>query len=200
MGDDKHIAFKERLLELLYNWVPLTPSFRISLKALLHLQHENPKTILLNPPKHASRAWFSLDCFVVAYTYDESGNLNVVRIYMPNDIFTDLSSFFQDRPAKLKLTIIQGNELLYIKKEDFNTLKIFPETFDLVQHIMLVEQDLEAWRVWIMTLKDEQKVHEFSLRYPMNLLPNHLCASFLQMTQSRYSAEKAFCNRSDWNS
>lgn len=95
--------------------------------------------------------------------------------------------------------VIEGEDLLYIKKEDFNILKPYPETFDLVQYVMLLEQEIEAWRVWIMTLKDEQKIEQFSSRYPMNRLPNHICASFLQMTPSRYSAEKAQFNRNNRN-
>jgi len=199
MGHDKHAVFKARLLDLLDSWVPLSISFRIKLKELLHIQKESSKAILLSPPDHATKAWFCVNIYVAGYTYNESGDLNVVRIYKPNDVFTDLPSFFQDKPAKLKLIVIQGEELLYFKKEDFYILKSFPETFDLVQHVMIMEQDLEAWRVWIMTLKDGQKIQQFSQHYPINLLPNHICASFLQMTPSRYSAEKALYNRSDRN-
>ena len=199
MDEERHTVLTNKLLDMLYSWVPLSTSFRIALRDLLYLQLENPKAVLLNPPDHAIKAWFSANCYVAAYAYSESGDLNVVRIYMPNDIFTDLFSFFQDKPAKLKLMVIQGEELLYIRKEDFSALKLFPETFDLVQYVMLMEQDLEAWRVWIMTLKAEQKVQQFSLHYPMYLLPNHICASFLQMTPAKYCVEKALCNRNDRN-
>ncbi|PYF74568.1 hypothetical protein B0O44_10313 [Pedobacter nutrimenti] len=199
MEDDRRTIYINRLLDVLYNWVPFSVSFRVALKELLFIQQENPKAVFLDPPDYAIRAWFSANCFIAGYAYNESGNLNVVRIYMPNDIFTDLTSFFQNKPTKLKLVVIKGEDLLYIKKEDFNSLKPFPETFDLVQFVMLMEQEIEAWRVWIMTLKDEQKVQHFAQRYPINLLPNHIGASFLQMTPSRYCAEKAVYNRNNRN-
>ena len=197
MESDRYKVHIDRLLDILYGWVPFSVTFRVALADLLRGQNETPKSLLLTPPEYAIRAWFSINCYVVAYAYNESGDLNVVRIYMPDDIFTDLNSFFQNKPAKLRLMIIQGEDLLFIKKEGFNTLKSFPETFDLVQYVMLMEQEIEAWRVWIMTLKDEQKIEQFSLRYPMNQLPNHICASFLQMTPSRYSAAKANFNRNN---
>jgi hypothetical protein len=199
MDGDKHIVLTNRMLDVLYKWVPLSASFRIALRDLMNLQQESPKAILLNPPDHAVKAWFSVNCYVAAYTFDADGGQHVVRIYMPDDAFTDLFSFFQDKPSRLRLVVIQGEELLYLKKEDFNSLRLFPETFDLVQYVMLMEQELEAWRVWIMTLKAEQKVQQFSLRYPMYLLPNHICASFLQMTAAKYCVEKALCNRNDRN-
>lgn len=194
-NESRHTVHINQLLDILYHWVPITASFRNSLVALLHQQQEKPKAILLNQVAHANKIWFSINCYVAAYTYNQSGEMQVARIYMPNNLFTDLPSFLQDKPAKLKLVVIQGTELLYIKKEDFSRLKQFPETFDLVQHVMFMEQEIETWRVWIMTLKDEQKVQQFSLCYPMNLLPNHICASFLQMTPAKYCIEKAACNR-----
>jgi len=199
MEDDRRTRYINRLLDVLYEWVPFSVSFRIALKELLFIQPENSKAVILDPPGYAIRAWFSVNCFIAGYSYNESGNLNVVRIYMPDNIFTDLASFFQNKPAKLKFIVIQGEELLYIKKEDFSSIKMFPETVDLVQYVMLKEQELEAWRVWIMTLKDGQKIEQFALHYPMNILPNHICASFLQMTSSRYCAEKSLYNRNHRN-
>ncbi|RQO79073.1 hypothetical protein DBR40_04965 [Pedobacter sp. KBW01] len=199
MEDDRRTRYINRLLDVLYKWVPFSVSFRVALKELLFIQQENPKAVFLDPPDYAIRAWFSINCFIAGYSYNESGNLNVVRIYMPDNIFTDLASFFQNKPAKLKFVVIQGEELLYIKKEDFSSIKMFPETVDLVQYVMLNEQELETWRVWIMTLKDGQKIEQFALHYPMNMLPNHICASFLQMTPSRYCAEKSLYNRNHRN-
>lgn len=195
MDTESHSVYANRLLDVLYSWVPLTVSFRTALKALLRSQRVGTRAILLNPPDHALKGWFSVNCFIVAYAYDEGGNQHVERIYMPDDVFTDLFSFFQNKPARLKFVVIQGEEMLFIKKEDFKLLRAYAETVDLVQHVMLKEHALESWRAWIMTLKDDHKVHQFSLHYPINLLPNHVCASFLQMTPSRFSAEKARFNR-----
>lgn len=195
MAQDRHIAYTNRLLEVLSSWVPLSVSFRVALKEKISIHVVAPKRIILDPPEHVKGAWFSLDCFVVGYGLDKAGEVSVSRIYKPNHIFTDLPSFFQHKPSKLKLVIIDGEELLYFKKEDFDGFKIFPETFDLVQYLMFLEQEVEAWRGWLMTLRDEHKVLEFSFRYPIYLLPNNVCASFLQMTASRFSAEKANLGR-----
>ena len=184
-----------RLLDLLYSWVPLSASFRLAIKPMLQLQHVQARTILLDPPSHALKVWFSVDCFVAAYAYDEGGQEHVERIYMPNNLFTDLFSFFQSKPSRLKLVVIEGEEMLFIKWEDFKLLKTFAETADIVQYGMLKEHELESWRAWVMTLTDSQKVYQFSLHYPIHLLPNHICASFLQMTASRFSAEKARLTR-----
>lgn len=191
MVQDRHIAYTNRLLEVLNSWVPLSVSFRLALKEKIGIQPVAARQVILDPPEHVKGAWFSLDCFIVGYGPNNMGDVSVSRIYQPNHIFTDLPSFFQHKPSHLKLVIVDGSELLYFKKEDFDGFKEFTETFDLVQHLMFLEQEIEAWRGWLMTLRDGQKVREFGLRYPIYLLPNHICASFLQMTASRFSAEKA---------
>lgn len=191
MGEDQDNSYANRLLDQLYGWVPLSVSFRLALRELIKLQREFPKSIIIDSSQHAKRMWYSLDSFVVGYDYTRGNGQKVTRIYLPGDVFTDLSSFFQNKPAKLKLVILQGGDLLYVTRADFNGLRQYAEGFDLIQHLMLLEQELESWRGWIMTLRDEQKVAEFNQRYPMYLLPNHICASFLQMTPSRYSAVKA---------
>jgi hypothetical protein len=184
-----------RLLDVLYSWVPLSASFRIALKGIIYSQRVQVRTILLEPPAHSLKVWFNVDCFIAAYAYDEGGQEHVERIYMPNHLFTDLFSFFQNKPSRLKFIVIEGEEMLFIKSEDFKLLKTFAETTDIVQYAMLKEHELETWRTWIMTLNDCEKVHQFSLHYPIHLLPNHICASFLQMTPSRFSAEKARLTR-----
>jgi hypothetical protein len=184
-----------RLLDILYSWVPLSASFRIALKGLIYSQRVQAKTILLEPPAHALKGWFSVDCFIAAYAYDGGGQEHVERIYLPNDLFTDLFSFFQNKPSRLKLIVIEGEEMLFIKLEDFRLLKTFTEMVEIVQYAMLKEHELESWRAWVMTLNDRQKVYQFSLHYPVHLLPNHICASFLQMTPSRFSAEKGRLTR-----
>ncbi|RZM23421.1 MAG: hypothetical protein EOO88_26210 [Pedobacter sp.] len=190
MEGDRFDKAVDRLLEMLYRWAPLSASFRIALKDRLYLQKVKPKSVLLELGGHAKRIWYSLDCTVIGYDYTRGSGEYVNRIYLPGDIFTDLNSFFQLKATTSKLVVVQGMELLCIGREEFSALKSFDEGFDLMQQIMLTEHDLQVWRGWIMTLRDEQKVREFNSRYPMYHLPNHICASFLQMTPSRFSAIK----------
>lgn len=190
---EKHNLDKavESLLDRLYHWAPLSASFRMLLKEKIGVQQQVAKSILLDQGAHAKRIWYSVDCIVIGYDYGRGSSEYVNRIYLPGDIFTDLGSFFHLTATKSKLLVLQGSELLYIGRENFSELRIYPEGFDLMQQLMLREHDLQVWRGWLMALRDEQKVKEFGVIFPIYQIPNHIAASFLQMTPSRFSAIKA---------
>lgn len=191
MGGDRFDKSVESLLDMLYQWSPFSASFRMLLKKMVSLQTASPKSVLLDQGAHAKRIWYSLDCIVIGYDYSRGSGEFVSRIYLPGDIFTDLNGFFQSSASNSKLVVLQGSDLLYIGRESFSELRLYPEGFDLMQHLMLKEHGLQVWIGWLMTLRDEHKVKEFGLRYPIYQIPNHVSASFLQMTPSRFSAIKA---------
>ncbi|MNL67474.1 hypothetical protein D3C87_1920630 [compost metagenome] len=95
----------------------------------------------------------------------------------------------------MKYKVISEGRMLFMKKIDYLKLKKYSETAELVQLIMLNEQEVEIWRTKIMGMGDEAKIAEFAKVYPMNKLPNNICASFLQMTEPNYSTSKGLYNR-----
>ncbi|WP_124580202.1 Crp/Fnr family transcriptional regulator [Pedobacter sp. KBW06] len=185
----------DTLLEYLNLMVPISPSFRREIRSMLTQHSFIGKHLLVNPGTYVNRAWFNVDGFVIASLVEENGTERVIRIYQPWQIFTDMFSFLKSRPSTLKFSVITKCTLLVIQRSDYETLKIYPETQDLFSNIMWEEQKIEIFRTRLMTLTDQSKVIEFASVYPINKLPNKVCASFLKMTESRFSIAKAKFNR-----
>lgn len=185
----------DMLLDVLHAMVPVSPSFRLDLKQMMAFQPHSVKEPLLEFSAYALRAWFNVDAIIVGMIEDDKQDEIVVRIITGNYIFTDLRGFFQNTPSRMKYKVIAEGKLLFLKKIDFLRLKKYEETAELVQFIMLAEQEIESWRTKVMGMGDEAKVAEFAKLYPMNHLPNNICASFLQMTEPNYSTAKGNYNR-----
>lgn len=183
------------LLEILHDMAPVSQSFRIEIKQMMAFQPNSVKTPLLEFSAYALRAWFNVDAVIVGIVEDDKDDEVVVRIITGAHIFTDLPSFFKNTPSRMKYKVISEGRMLFMKKIDYLKLKKYSETAELVQLIMLNEQEVEIWRTKIMGMGDEAKIAEFAKVYPMNKLPNNICASFLQMTEPNYSTAKGLYNR-----
>lgn len=182
------------LLTLLSSWTSLSPQFRRELNKSLALQHVNAKQELIAIGKHLQQAWYSVDCWVAEFRITEDGREEVSAIHSPNTIFTDINSFLTGDTSHQSFTVINGTQLISIKKQQFNQLRIYPETPLLLERYFLAQHQTDQWRLDLMYLSDRQKFNRFAAKYPVNQLPGKLCASFLRMTPSRYSAAKKFHN------
>jgi len=184
-----------QLLEALHSMFPLSTGFAITLPPLMHPQHGSHKQELLIPPARAVFAWFILDGIVIALEEDQNGTEQVIRIYLPGSIFTDLRSFLNDKRSTIRLVVIGDAELMYISRKDYKThMEPFAETHKLVEHILFLEQEIESVRTRLMSLSERERIKEFARIYPMNKLPNISAASFLQMSEANYCREKARYN------
>jgi CRP-like cAMP-binding protein len=184
-----------QLLDALGSMFPLSTGFSITLPPLMHPQSGNHKQELLIPPNRATFAWFILEGIVIAVEPDQNGIEQVIRIYLPGSIFTDFRSFLNDKRSTIRLVAIGDINLMYISREDFkNHMEPFPETHKLVEHILFLEQELEAVRTRLMALIERERIKEFARIYPMNKIPNVSAASFLQMSEANYCREKARYN------
>lgn len=183
------------LLALLSNWTELSTSFRRELSESMELQQVYPKQQLNYSGRHLNHAWFSIDCWVAAHRISEGGRAEVSAIYPPISIFTDISSFLRGETSHQQLAVISGRKLLRIDRQHFNLMRSHSETALLLEHYLLDQQHHNQWRLDLMSLSDTQKFNSFAAVYPTNHLPGNICASFLRMTPSRYSAVKTLYNR-----
>lgn len=186
-------------LQLLHSMVPISPGFRMDMRPMMEIQSHSIKEPLLEISSYVQCAWFNVNAVIIAITEDEKFNEIVVRIITGESVFTDLRSFFQGKPSRLRFKVITEGTILMIKRNEFKKLKKYAETEELVQHIMLMENEIEVWRTRVMGMSDEQKIIEFAKKYPINRLPNNYCASFLQMTIPNYCTEKGLYNKRDRN-
>lgn len=179
----------DQLLMSLSAITPLSPAYKQAIKQSNNVQPFDVNLPLLNPFSITNLSWYNVDTYVIVSEIGENGAEKVVRIVLPGQIFTDLQSFFKSEPSNLKFIPIKEGNILVMEKADYKELEIFDETREIVHSIMLSEQLRESWRAKIMALNDEDKVKEFVLIYPIDELPAFYCASFLNMTELRYSEE-----------
>lgn len=184
------------LLALLNTWFPISQSFKQELTKKMQLQPVKAKQLLNFSGKHINHAWFNVDCWIIEQRITETGKEEISAIYGPNTIVTDITSFLKGETSHRQLIVINGSTLLKIDRKHFNLLRSYPETPLLLEHYLLLKQASEQWRLDLMLLPDNQKFNLFAAHYPINQLPGKLCASFLRMTPSRYSAAKKLYNRS----
>lgn len=183
------------LLSLLYSRHPISSNFRMELTQLLDHQQVKPKQQLCNYGNHVTNIWYSVDCWIVAFQYFPFTNEEVIAIYPPSSIFTEPQSFLLQKPSEQRLMVLEGKHLLYISRSAFTSLGKLPETQHLLVHSLLLGHQESQWRISLMAMNNIQKVDEFAKRYPINQLPGTIVASFLRMTQSSYSSERAKYNR-----
>lgn len=183
------------LLSYLNSLSATSPSFGFTLSYLIYPQIGTHKQLLHIPPERAVFAWFLLSGLVAASILGKNGKEVVLRIYQPGMIFSDINSFLYNTVSKIKLTVIGEADLQYIKKKDFDEKILpFPETKELIQHIILLEQELDLQRGLLISLSEEERFNEFASSYPMNQIPNITGASFTNMTTSAYCKFKAIWN------
>ncbi|MFN0256768.1 hypothetical protein E6A44_014355 [Pedobacter ureilyticus] len=162
----------------------------------MQLQLVSARQQLNTSGRHLLHAWYSVDCWVTEQRLTEAGKSEVSAIYGPNTIFTDINSFLKGETSHKQLIVIHGSTLLKIDRQQFNLLRAYPETPLLLEHYLLLKQASDQWRLDLLALPDYQKFNRFASSYPVGQLPGILCASFLRMTPSRYSAAKKLYNRS----
>ncbi|MFN0293481.1 Crp/Fnr family transcriptional regulator [Pedobacter helvus] len=185
----------QSLTYLLGIWTPLSSNFKEDLKRYLQLQHVKPKQQLISIGIHLNNAWYSMDCWACAIHILPNGREEVTAIYAPNEIFTDIGSFLQGQLCQHQLDIIHGSMLLKIDRTHFNQLRSHHETATLLEHFLVLQQEKNQWRTDLLVLPDQQKFDQFAKYYPIHQLPGKICASYLRMTPSRYSAAKTQFNR-----
>lgn len=185
----------QSLTDLLASWTSLSGNFKQDLKHYLELQHVRPKQQLTSIGTHLDTAWYSIDCWASAVHVLPNGREEVTVLYAPNEIFTDISSFLKAQACQHQLSIINGSMLLRLDRTHFNSLRSHQETATLLQHFLLLQQEKIEWRTDLLALPDQQKFDKFARHYPTHKLPGKLCASYLRMTPSRYSAAKTQFNQ-----
>jgi len=183
--------FIDELLGALDRMVPVHGAFRRDLRPMIHEQKFSIRQPLLIPPAYALLAWYTVDVVVIATEMAEDGQDKVVRIVLPGQIFTDLYSFFKDKPSRIKFTPITEGNLLVIRRGDYKKLEVYQETNELVRHIMLMEKEAEAQRSRLMSQKPKEKFALFAKEFPLAELPNKYCASYLNLDEADYSRLKA---------
>lgn len=189
---DKHI---QELLKLLNSWHPISASLREELRNVMKLETVTHKQQLSHEGSYINKAWYSIDCSIASYQTSLSGSEEVIAIYRPTEIFTDLFSFLEQKPTKQRLVVIDGTQLLYIGRKDFNLLRSYMQTSLLLEHYLLTQRQNDHWRMELFSLSDKQKVSRFAERYPINNLPANISASYLKMDPSRFSKLRGELNR-----
>lgn len=187
----------KELLSMLSANVRLSPKFERALVRAVDIQCIRTKKAISSDEKDLHYAWYSIDAWVAEYRNLQSGKSEVYAIYGPEQIFTDINSFLKQTISTHKFIAISGTNLLRIERNNFNQLRKFSETSLLLEHFMLQQWELDVWRSELMTYSDREKVRHYAQKYPINLLPNVISASFLRMTPSRFSAAKAAFNRTN---
>lgn len=185
----------DRLLAKLSVWVPLSARFRAELLQNLKFQQVREKQYLSSIGGHVNAAYYSADCWVSESRILKSGKQEVISLFRPGDLFTDLDSFLGGHTSQHLLRVISGTVLLSIDKKTFNRLRYHRETSILLEHCLLQQRQDDLWRLELLGLSDKEKTETYANRFPINFLPAHLSASYLRMTPSHFSKERANYNR-----
>lgn len=186
----------QSLLALLHSWHPLSQGFRTELSKAIQPYSVQPKQTLYHYGIHLHAAWYSIDCWIAKHRIPENGNEEVSQFFQPGEILTDLTSFLKGQTTQTRATILEGSTLLHLSRPQFDRLKAHPETQALLQEYMLGQKHKEHWRMDLLGLNDQQKIHQFAQRYPINRLPASTIASFLRIPPSRFSILRGSYNRS----
>ncbi|MBE9599832.1 hypothetical protein [Pedobacter sp. MC2016-24] len=183
------------LLNYLGTMFPLPPTFPVILSQIVYDQLAVHKQKLLEPPARARYAWFLKTGAVSASIFDKKGKEVVIRLYLPYVVFTDLNSFWYDRPSTLMLRAVGDVALQVISLNDFRKhLLLLYQTRELKDEILLQDQLLDQQRSGLISLSDQDRFSEFTSLYPMNKFPNLVAASFLNMSATKYCKLKAAWN------
>ncbi|WP_316748957.1 helix-turn-helix domain-containing protein [Pedobacter gandavensis] len=179
----KNIA---RLLNDFNNTTPISPGFWNDIQPLMVEKKRKPGYVFIKPGHIASKAWQLLSGFILTIRTDPNGEDIVARIYYPNDIVTDLESFFEIVPTRFKF--IAGTEVtvLEIKRSDVIKLEKYPETNKLFQHVAFIEKKGTEDNNQMLRLPEEERVKFFLENYPVTGLAAHYCASFLNLKLESY--------------
>ncbi|ALL05765.1 hypothetical protein AQ505_09830 [Pedobacter sp. PACM 27299] len=179
----KNIA---RLLNDLNNMTPLSAGFWNEIQPLMTERHKKTGYLFLEPGQIANKAWHLITGFILTIRTDSDGEEIVERIYYPNDIVTDLESFFELVPVRFKFRAVGEVTVLEIKRSGVMKLEQFPETIKLIQHIAFVEKKSTEETLQMLRLPEEDRVKFFLENYPVSDLPAHYGASFLNLSLNNY--------------
>lgn len=179
----KNIA---RLLNDLNNMTPISAGFWNEIQPLMTEKNKKSGYVFLKPGHIATKAWHLISGFILILRTGSSGEEIVARIYYPKDIVTDLESFFELVPVRFKFIAAGDVSVLEIKRSAVLKLEQYPETAKIIQHIAFLEKKDTEDNNQMLRLPEEERVKFLLENYPVNGLPLHYCASFLNLTLEKY--------------
>ncbi|MBB2148478.1 helix-turn-helix domain-containing protein [Pedobacter gandavensis] len=174
------------LLNDLNGITPISANFWNDIQPLLVERQRKNGYLFLKPGHVAGKAWHLVSGFIVVMRTGHNGAENVARIYFPNDIVTDLRSFFEGFPIGFKHVGVGDITVLEIKKADLSKLEKYPETSKIIQHIAFIDSKVADENNQMLRLPEEERVKFFLENFPLAGLPAPLCASFLNLTLDLY--------------
>lgn len=180
----------DKLYDALHNLFPIPLEFKKDLKPLIKKKSFKKIKLLVKAGQRANKAWHILNGFIVSIEGAPGKYGAVKKMYYPNEITTDLKSFFENVDCTLNL---YGIDLVAqeIGKADFKTLTRYVETDVLVKRIMVKDIEKAMKRADLLTIQHEgDRVKAFLFENRAMGLPNHLAASFLAMSEENYTEEK----------
>lgn len=186
----------QELFERLRRWSPLPLDLRLGLGRHVVTETVRAKQELCSLGIHCSSIWYSVDCWLANIEQLSTGNEEVSALYGPGEIFTDLKSLLRGEASSKSTIVISGTSLLHICRAQLVKMQPALSNTMLVANYMIELREQDHWRMELLSLGDQAKVDRFAERYPLNLLPGHICASYLRMTPSRFSMAKTRYNRS----
>lgn len=187
----------DQLLNDLNAMTPITPDFAAELRPVMKTFTIGHGKVLLHLNKIAKKAWYVLDGYLVAIALNKKGSESVVKLFFPHMIAAELHSFFEQKFTRFKIVAVGEVTVQEINKKDFERLKKYPETFTLVQHIMLMEEEAESKKAELLKLPAAEKVKLFLEWYPAADLMDEYCASYLDLSVEEYMEQKRVLNLSD---
>lgn len=181
----KNIA---RLLNDLNKMTAISAAFWTDIQEMMEEKQKKNGFMFLKPGQISTRAWYLTSGFILALSTDRHGADVVEKIYFSSDVVTDLASFFEESPVRFKFIGAGDVHALEINRESVAKLEKYPETQKLIQHIAFLENN-RAEEIRLMDrMTDEDQVASFLEKYPVSGLPEHYCASFLNIPLDRYLA------------
>ncbi|MCX2449935.1 helix-turn-helix domain-containing protein [Pedobacter sp. PLR] len=179
----KNIA---RLLNDLNNMSPISAGFWNDIQPMMIEKNRKTGYVFIKPGHIANKAWQLVSGFILTIRTGPNGEEIVAGIYYPNDIVTDLESFFETIPARFKFIAGSDVTVLEIKRSDVMKLEQYPETNKLIQHVAIIGKKGTEDNNQMLRLPEEERVKFFLENYPVTGLPAHYCASFLNLNIESY--------------
>jgi AraC-like DNA-binding protein len=180
----------DRLLNDLNEMFPLSADFWKELPSMLTEKRKKSGYVFLKPGNIATKAWQLLSGFIIMIRKDEEGKDIVARIYYPQQIVTDLKSFFDEVPISCKFIGIGDVNVLEIKRADVDKMRQYQETYKLIQHISFLDVTSSESLINILRLSPKARIKSFFETFPVATLPCKYCASVLNLSDEVYLENK----------
>ena len=185
MADEFH------LLDYLHALHPITTAFRTKLLRFLEVLDYKPMKELLRLHRKADKAWWLVEGYVVALEENTAGEEEVLKLFYPGQIVTNLSSFISEENSTFRLVAIGAVKVQELSRPDFLKLKIYPETNELLAKVAIWYKFRERQRLQALLLPIPERVSEFLAQYPVAGLPDQYAASWLRISVAEYRSQIA---------